>query len=259
MTGKDLKVVIADDERPAREFLKAALGPLGGASVLGEAKSGPELIELVRKTQPDLAFVDLQMPEMSGIEAVKAMGPDELPLICFVTAYDHYAVEAFELNAVDYLLKPVEIERLARSLERARKRMKADQWRDSESGRLAAAIETIERPGGRLERIPVRTGDDIVFVPVGDVVSVEAGGELLHITTSSGRRYTINYRLKDLAARLDPDKFIRLSRGSLVNLEMMEKVSVAPGGTYIVTLRNGQKLSSSRSQSKMLRDRLLRL
>jgi two-component system, LytTR family, response regulator len=259
MTGKDLRVVIADDERPAREFLKRVLGPIGGAIVLGEAGSGPELVGLIRKTKPDLAFVDLQMPEMSGIQAVKAIGPDEMPLVCFVTAFDHYAVEAFELNAVDYLLKPVEIERLALSLERARKRMEADKWRDSESGRLASAIEIIERTGKRLERVPVRIGDDIVFVPAGDIVSVAAGGELLHIATLNGRRYTINYRLKDLAARLDPEKFIRLSRGSLVNLEMMEKVSVAPGGTYIVTLRNGQKLSTSRSQSKTLRERLLKL
>jgi two-component system LytT family response regulator len=256
-----LRIVIADDERPARAFLRNLLADFEDAEIVGEAENGAEAVELIEKTRPDLALLDLNMPEVGGLEAVKMIRKNILPLVAFVTAYDEFAVQAFEVNAVDYLLKPVERARLRETLNRAHERLETADFREKESLNLQAAAVTIEETGKRdfLERIPIRQRDEIILLPVAEVASIVAEGELLHITTAHSERYTINFRLKDLEARLAPDKFVRLSRGTLCNLEMIRKISPLPGGTYLVTLKNNQQLAASRLQSRILREQLLRL
>ncbi len=256
-----LRVIVADDERPAREFLKRLLREFPNVKLIGEVENGADAVELIKKKKPDLALLDLQMPEVSGLEAVKLLRKTQMPLVAFVTAYDEYAVQAFELNAVDYLLKPVEKSRLHETLNRASERLEQTDWRESESGRIksaSAAYEEATRPA-YLDRIPVKLREEILLVPVADVASVVADGELLHLTTASNQKYTINFRLKDLETRLDERQFVRLSRSALVNLEMISSVSPLPGGTYLITLKNGQELSSSRIQSKILRSKLFKL
>ena len=256
-----LRVLIADDERPARAFLKGVLKSFGEVEVVGEAENGAEAVEMIRALKPDLALLDLQMPEVSGLEAVRLLSKEDVPLIAFVTAYDHYAIQAFELNAVDYLLKPVERERLQVTLERASERLEQADWRPEENEKLRRAVQThdeLER-ADLLERIPVKKRDEIYLVPVVEIASIIADGELLRITTVENQRYDINFRLKDLEPRLDPSKFIRLSRGALVNLDVVSHISPMPGGTYAVSLTNGQEVTSSRLQSKILRSKLLRL
>ena len=169
-------------------------------------------------------------------------------------------MRAFELNAVDYLLKPVTRARLAETLTRARERLEHDDLRAEEIERLERAAEQYdeERGAGRLERIPVKKRDEILLVPVERIASVESEGELLHIMTDTNERHTITRALKDLEARLDPDEFIRLSRGALARVALIESVSPMPGGTLVVTLRSGQKLPVSRQRSKVLRERLLK-
>ena len=256
-----LRIVIADDERPARAFLRNLLVDFEDVEIVGEAENGAEAVELIEKTRPDLALLDLNMPEVGGLEAVKMIRKNILPLIAFVTAYDEFAVQAFEVNAVDYLLKPVERARLRETLNRANERLETADFREKESLNLQAAAATIEETEKRefLERIPIRLRDEIILLPVAEVASIIAEGELLHITTARSERYTINFRLKDLEARLAPDKFVRLSRGTLCNLEMIRKISPLPGGTYLVTLKNNQQLAASRLQSRILREQLLRL
>jgi len=256
-----LRIVIADDERPARAFLRNLLADFEDVEIVGEAENGAEAVELIEKMRPDLALLDLNMPEVGGLEAVKMIRKNILPLIAFVTAYDEFAVQAFEVNAVDYLLKPVERARLRETLNRAHERLETADFREKESLNLQAAAATIEETGKRefLERIPIRLRDEIILLPVAEVASIVAEGELLHITTARSERYTINFRLKDLEARLAPDKFVRLSRGTLCNLEMIRKISPLPGGTYLVTLKNNQQLAASRLQSRILREQLLRL
>jgi two-component system LytT family response regulator len=256
-----LRIVIADDERPARAFLRNLLADFEDVEIVGEAENGAEAVELIEKTRPDLALLDLNMPEVGGLEAVKMIRKNVLPLVAFVTAYDEFAVQAFEVNAVDYLLKPVERARLRETLNRAHERLETADFREKESLNLQAAAATIEETGKRefLERIPIRLRDEIILLPVAEVASIVAEGELLHITTARSERYTINFRLKDLEARLAPDKFVRLSRGTLCNLEMIRKISPLPGGTYLVTLKNNQQLAASRLQSRILREQLLRL
>ena len=184
-----------------------------------------------------------------------------MPLIAFVTAYDEYAVRAFEVNAVDYLLKPVEKSRLRETLNRAQERIEHAEIVAEQSDRIGdalAAIESSVRPP-LLERIPVRRRDEIVIVPVNQIASIVAEGELLYLTTNKGERHVITYRLKDLEARLDPSQFIRLGRGTLANVDAIAKVHVMPGGTHQAQLNNGQKLQVSRLQSRILRERFLKL
>jgi len=256
-----IRIVIADDERPARSFLKNILQEFEDVKIVGEAEDGAEAVEMIKTVKPDLALLDLQMPLASGIEVVKILRKSQLPLVAFVTAYDEYAVQAFELNAVDYLLKPIEKSRLRETLNRAHERLEQNDFRATESANLKAAVAVYEESVNKtpLERIPVRLRDEILLIPVSEVVSVTADGELLHITNLNGKKYTINYRLKDIEARLDENKFVRLSRSAVVNLEMIAKISPMPGGTYLIRLKDGQEISSSRFQSRLLREKLLKL
>jgi two-component system LytT family response regulator len=256
-----LRLIIADDERPAREFLKSVLREFEFIELVGEADNGSDAVELIKQEKPDLALLDLQMPEMSGIDVVKALRKTQLPLVAFITAYDEYAVQAFEVNAVDYLLKPVEKSRLQETLNRAAERLEEKDWRETESEKLKQAVETYDESSRNepLERIPVKHREEIYLIPVGDVASIVADGELLQITTRKSQRYVINHRLKDLEMRLDEKKFVRLSRGAMVNLDSVKSVSPMPGGTYLITLNNGQEIQSSRLQSKILRSKLLKI
>jgi two-component system LytT family response regulator len=256
-----LRVVVADDERPARSFIIALLRSFDDVTVVGEAESGREAVAMIESTRPDLALLDWQMPELDGIGVVRALKKHEMPLIAFVTAYDEYAVRAFEVNAVDYLLKPVEKKRLRETLNRAQERIEHAEIVSEQATRVGAALDTYETTPRTpyLERIPVRQREEVLIVPVVNVASIVADGELLKITTTQNERYTITYRLKDLEGRLDPARFVRLGRGTLANVDLITKVSLMPGGTHVAILSNGQKLPVSRLQSRILRERFLRL
>jgi two-component system LytT family response regulator len=192
---------------------------------------------------------------------IRLLRKGRMPLIAFVTAFDEYAVRAFEMNAVDYLLKPVDPSRLRTTVNRALERLERADLRPDEADRIrAAALEyTARAPQSLLRRIPVRKRDDIYLVPVDQIVSVVADGELLHITTRTDERHTITYRLKDLAARLDPAQFVRISRGTLLNVAMIQKITPMPGGTYVAVLHGGAQHQVSRIRGRVLRDQLLRL
>ncbi len=260
MTAR-LRVVVADDELPARSFLVSLLRTFDDVLVVAEAASGTEAVAVIERETPDLALLDWQMPELDGMGVVGMLKKEAMPLIAFVTAYDEYAVRAFEVNAVDYLLKPVERARLRETLDRALERMEHADLISEQSTRVSGAIsdyETLVKPP-YLERIPVRHREEVVIVPVHQIASIVAEGELLKITTTHNERHTITYRLKDLERRLDPARFIRLGRGTLANVDLITKMSVMPGGTHVAVLANGQKLPVSRLQSRILRERFLTL
>jgi DNA-binding LytR/AlgR family response regulator len=255
-----LRVVVADDERPARTFLVSQLCEFEDVAVVGEAATGAEAVALIERVGPDLALLDLQMPELDGLAVVGLLRRVRMPLVAFVTAYDEYAVRAFEMNAVDYLLKPVELPRLRQTINRAVERLERAEMRADDAERIrAAATEIARSPGTLLRRIPVRKRDDIILVPVEQIVSIVANGELLDIMTRGSERFTITYRLKDLEARLDPAEFVRLSRGTIVSVAAIRRVTPVPGGTYLLTLENGQEHQVSRQRARILRDQLLRL
>jgi two-component system LytT family response regulator len=257
MSGR-LRVMIADDERPARSFLASILQGFEDVDLIGEATNGVEAIKMIKEDSPDLALLDLQMPEIDGLGVVRRLSPQQAPLIAFVTAYDEHAVDAFELNAIDYLLKPVARGRLRETLNRVQERLEQAEFQ-SDLGReitprlLSPKLSSLERyPTFYLERIPIRKKEEILLIPVREIASIIAEGELLHLTTLQKVSYNISYRLKDLEARLDPQQFIRLGRGTLANLQALQRVSPLPGGTYLATLSNGQQLHISRLQGRQL-------
>lgn len=256
-----LRTIIADDERPAREFLKNLLREFDFVELVGEAENGSEAIEIIKNLKPDLALLDLQMPEITGIEVVKLIRKSQMPIIAFVTAFDEYAIQAFEVGATDYLLKPIEKSRLAETLARASERLEHKDFREVETEKIKKTIESYDEIVRQpfLERIPVKRNEEILLVPVREIASIIADGELLYITNLQNKRFIINYRLKDLEMRLSPEKFIRLSRGALVNLEMISSVAPMPGGTYEIKLKNGQEIISSRLQSRILREKIFKL
>ena len=256
---KLLRVVLADDERPARRFLINLLKTFPEVEVVGEAASGTEAIDLIESLKPDLVLLDLNMPEAGGLDVARLVKAGATPSIAFVTAYDEFAVQAFELNAIDYLLKPVERERRATTIDRARTR--AEATASERASGLTAASAALDSAARRsyLERIPVRRRDETMILPVRQIASVVAEGELLHLTTVANERFTISHRLHALESRLDPRRFVRLSRGTLAALDQIQKVSPMPGGTYQVQMANGQTLAVSRIQARVLRDTLLRI
>lgn len=259
-----LRVLIADDERPARAFLKSILAHFEDVEVVGEATDGADAIAQIETLVPDLVLMDLHMPEINGLAAMRLLRKDCASLVAFVTAYDQHAIEAFEMNAVDYLLKPVEPARLRRTINRAMERLEHADFASiaiRESARVRAAADafagaTIRSP---LQRIPIRRAEETIFVPVEDVATVIADGELLRLTTMQNDRHIITYRLKDLEARLPEGMFVRLSRGALAAVARIRSVSPMPGGTYSVLMANGQRIDVSRVRSRVIRSQLLKL
>jgi two-component system LytT family response regulator len=254
-----LRVVLADDERPARRFLVNLLESFSDLEIAGEASNGKDALDLIEHERPDLALLDLHMPETGGLDVARLLKAGAAPSIAFVTAHDEFAIEAFELNAIDYLLKPVERERLGTTIERARARAgRPPAEREQRLAAASLALESASQPH-YLERIPVRRKDDTVILPVRQIASIVAEGELLHLTTAANERFIISHRLHALEARLDPHRFVRLSRGTLAAVDQIQKVTPLVGGTCQVQLANGQTLQVSRIQSRALRDTLLRL
>lgn len=256
-----LRVIVADDERPARQFLVTMLRSFEDVDIVGEAQSGKETMRLIEQTQPDLAFLDLQMPEMDGLSIVRSLRHGRIPLVAFVTAFDEHAVSAFEIEALDYLLKPVDRNRLRKTINRAHERLErdalAEQGSDRQPGPADRPVPTLA--GQYIDRFPIRKQDDIYLLPVHHIASVVSEGELMHVTTLGKERYTMNYRLKTLESKLDPKRFLRVGRGALVNVDAIAKITTMPGGVYLVTLTNTQQLRVSRSQSRALRGHLLQV
>ena len=256
---RPLRVILADDERPARRFLVNLLKSFPDVEIAGEAGNGNDALDLIETERPDLALLDLHMPDTGGLDVARLVNAGATPSIAFVTAHDDFAIEAFELNAIDYLLKPVARDRLARTIERARTRA-AEPAAERAQRLTAAAVALDSRSHTQyLERIPVRRKDETEILPVRQIASIVAEGELLHLTTIANERFIISHRLHALEARLDPRRFVRLSRGTLAAVDQIQKVSPLVGGTCQVQLANGQTLQASRIQSRVLRETLLRL
>ena len=255
-----IRVLIADDERPARSLLTALLATQSDVVLVGEATDGQDALEKIVALRPDLALLDLQMPQLDGMEVVRLLDREQMPLVAFVTAWDQHALEAFELNAIDYVLKPVEGGRLRETLNRAQERLEKRELRDEATDSVRRVAEGLASSSDTpLRWIPVRRKDETRLVAVADVSSIIADGELLHLYTLDRTRLTITYRLKDLEARLESADWIRLGRGTLARVSSIERLVAMPGGTFVARMKTGQELSVSRLQSKVLRDRLLKL
>ena len=249
-----IRTVVADDQPIARQRILSLLADENDVEVVAEAASGPEVVAAVRRLSPDLVFLDMQMPELDGLGVIQAIGPERMPPTIFVTAYDEYAIQAFEVHALDYLLKPFGRVRFQAALARARKQLQ-QQRADALAGRLVALVDELRAPEPKGERLIVRTGGRVVFVNTDQIDWVEAEGNYvrLHVATDS---YLVRDTMANVMARLGEGRFFRIHRSRIVRVERIKELRLAPGGDYDVVLKTGLKLGLSRLYKEALQERL---
>jgi two-component system LytT family response regulator len=250
-----MRIIIVDDEAPARGRLRDLLAEIADSEVVGEAENGVQALEAIQALRPDLVLLDIQMPLLGGLDLVRELRGPNPPMIAFVTSYDQYALEAFEVSAIDYLLKPVSRERLEKALSRAR------EWKRAQAGaqagealeRLAAALA--QKPQPPLERIVVYRGQKVLLIPIEKIQAFVAEDELVFAVSADGRAL-VKYTLRDLEARLDPARFTRVHKQTIVNLNhLVELEPIAKGGAT-ARLACGAIVEISRRYAMDLRERL---
>jgi len=244
------RCLIVDDEPPARRKLRRFLTGYADIDVVGEAGDGAEAVELIRHLEPDLVLLDVQMPELDGFAVLSALHDQPLPYVIFVTAYEEYAVRAFEVGAVDYLLKPVDPDRFRIALDRALTQLAAPAA-EGFAGRLERVLELLADSKEFVDRFLVKRGSRSVFVPATDVEWIEAAGNYLRLHTSSGV-HVVRGTMRDAERRLDKRRFVRIHRSRAVNLDRVSYLEPWSHGDQLVVLRSGEKLVMSRR----FRDRL---
>jgi two-component system LytT family response regulator len=246
-----LTTLIVDDEPLAREGLRVLLSRDREVSAIREARDGREAVAAIRESNPDLVFLDVQMPEMDGFEVVREIGAEDMPAVVFVTAHDQYAIQAFEINALDYLLKPVIEERFVKALVRAKSRIHSNVAADS-NRQIIGLLETIVSPRSYLKRLAVRSAGKTAFVDVEDVDWME--GAENYVELHAGQvSHLLHVTMNILEKSLDPEMFLRIHRSIIVNLGRIKNVQSGAHGEYVVTLRDGARLQSGRTYSDRLR------
>jgi two-component system response regulator LytT len=257
-----LSAVIVDDEQLARDELTFLLKDVGDVHVVAQGKNGLEAVHLIREHNPDLVFLDVQMPGLTGFEVARRLleHGDESPALIFVTAFDQYAIEAFEVNAVDYLLKPVDAARLEQALQRARRRLGSD--RSAEKAPLNDQLERIVKMMAgrqiRRDQVAVKVGERFLLIQADDIIYASLADESINIVTGHVAG-TSNYRtLDDLQARLDPDVFWRVHRSHLININKIKEIVPWFSRNYILRMKDAKstEIPVSRSQTKRLREYL---
>lgn len=251
MAPKPVRTVIVDDEPLARDKLRAFLARHPGFELVGEAGDGLSASRLIEGERPDLVLLDIQMPEMDGFEVLAAVDTEPVPYIIFITAYDHYAIQAFEVGAIDYLLKPVAPDRFDQALGRARHQL--DRGAGDLADRLARALEQVAPARPRVERFLVKDQGRSRFVAAGEVEWIEAAGNYLKLHTPGGT-HLVRATMKEIESRLDPARFARVHRTSIVNVDRIQYLEPWSHGDQLMVMKSGEKLMLSRRY----RDRLPR-
>ena len=243
-----IRAVIVDDESLARQVVREHLAPHQEIEIIGECANGFEAVKLITEQKPDLIFLDIQMPKLDGFEVLELI--DTGSAIVFVTAHDTYAIRAFEVHAVDYLLKPFGAERFEAALDRARERLNANSPTAAVPATELAA--TARPPAQYLERIPVRDGAQVFIIPVSKLDFAEAQDDYVALSTE-GKKHLKQQPISSLEAALDPSRFLRIHRSYIVNLERVVKVEPYGKDTHVAVLRNGVQLPVSRAGYARLR------
>jgi two-component system LytT family response regulator len=258
MSAAPLRTIIVDDEPLARRGLKLRLEENSSVELVAECANGEEALRAIAELSPDLVFLDIQMPVMDGFDVVRRLQGDNMPLVVFVTAFDEYAVEAFEINAIDYLLKPADEERLAAAVDRAiehhQKQNLADHKRNLMdacihlTGATAATIEEIAHgeSSAYADKLSIKDGDEVQLVPVDTIDWVDAAGDYMCVHVA-GVTHIMRSTMKQLEALLNPVKFIRIHRSTIVNADRITSAQGITNGEYLLTLENDSRLKVSRS------------
>jgi two-component system LytT family response regulator len=245
---RKIRAVIVDDEELARQVIRELLIPHPEIEVVGECANGLEAVKIAAETKPDLIFLDIQMPKLDGFEVLELIGTEKA--IIFVTAYDSYAIRAFEVHAVDYLLKPFGAERFEAALERAKQRLDS---RSPSATVPATELAAAARPPTQyLERIPVRDGTQVFIIPVSKLDFAEAQDDYVALS-SEGKKHLKQQPISSLEAALDPSRFLRIHRSYIVNLERVAKVEPYGKDSHVAVLRSGVQLPVSRAGYARLR------
>ena len=272
---ENIRVLVVDDEPLARMRIEDLLAHEEGAVVVGSATNGIEAVERIRTLKPDLVFLDVQMPGKTGIEVVREIGAEQMPATIFVTAYDHFAVQAFDVAAVDYLVKPFDDERFEQAFRRARRHVELEEMGELRE-RLLAVLDQGPRGGGSggtgdgahapappaprnderyLERIAVEMRGKVRVVPVAQIEYITASGPYVELHTNE-RAYLIREAIQTLEHRLDPNRFLRIHRSIIVRVDLIDTFHRGAGGDYEVQLKSGVRLRVSRSRREELERRL---
>lgn len=254
MSARRLRVVVVDDEPLVRLGLRRTLSGIPDVELIADCRHGLEALKVIRKEKPDLLLLDIQMPGLSGFDLVEALEEAERPAIIFVTAFDEYAVKAFEIEAVDYLLKPFDDARVARAIARAGQRIAADREEAGSSG-MAGLVSMANARAPHLERLIVRERGRSEVIAVGDVDWFEAADNYvrLHLGT---RRELVRETLTNLEGRLDPARFQRVHRSAIVTLGRIRSLAAEQSGDAVATLHSGATVAVSRTYRKALEQRL---
>ena len=267
-----IRVLIVDDEPLARQRLEDLLRAESGVEIVASVDNGAAAVEAVRSLRPDIAFLDVQMPGKTGIDVVREVGPEAMPLTIFVTAYDRYALQAFDLAAVDYLVKPFDDERFEQAFQRARRYVELEEMgelrerllavldggaRSGSASAPAAALSSGGSSGGSpyLERIAVEMRGKVRVVPVSQIEYITASGPYVELHTSE-RAYLIREAIHTLEEKLDPNRFLRIHRSIIVRVDLIDTFHRGAGGDYEVQLKSGARLRVSRSRREELERRL---
>jgi two-component system LytT family response regulator len=254
-----VRALIVDDEPLARAHLKSLLRERGDVDVIGECGDGRSAIDQIRRLTPDLVLLDIQMPELDGLEVIREVGPDAMPAVVFVTAYDEHALAAFEVHAFDYILKPVSRQRFTRSIDRVVGLIRSDAKEQSVTDRpLAALIEAMRGERSALDRIAVKADGRVQFIRVGEIDWIEADDDLVRIHVGKAvhaHRSTLTH----LEERLPASKFLRVHRSTLVNVDRIREIQPWFQGDWVLILSDGTRLHSGKSYRSKVREYIERL
>jgi two-component system, LytTR family, response regulator len=249
-----IRALVVDDEPLARDRLRMLLASENWLEIVHECADGMSAVTAIQKLRPDLVFLDVEMPGASGFDVIEAIGADRMPFVVFVTAYDKYAIRAFDVHAVDYLLKPFDRDRFHQALTRARQQL--EQRSDGElERRLLALMKDLKPAQQRLERFVVKAGGRVFFVRSEEIDWIEAAGNYvkLHVGTDA---HLFRETMNALEARLNPDTFYRIHRSHIVNIERVRELQPWFNGEYVVFLKNGTRLTLSRGYREKLQERI---
>jgi two-component system LytT family response regulator len=254
-TLEQIHVLVADDELPARQRLMDLLRRDDQVASVSEAADGETAVDIIQRQNPDLLFLDVQMPELDGLAVIDAIGPSQMPLTVFVTAYDQHAIRAFEANALDYLLKPFSDERFEATMCRAKARLDERSMRDFGQRVMRMVSAAPAAPERRLDRLVVKAGGTTRFIRVIDIDWIEAAGVYvtLHV---GGKELLYRAALNDLAEKLDPRRFVRVHRSALINIESVLHLEPISHGEFEAVLKNGSRTRVSRTYRVQLEKRL---
>lgn len=242
-----IRTIVVDDEKPARMRLLELLRREPDVEVAGTASDGREALELIRSSRPDLVFLDVQMPKLDGFGVLSELGADELPAVIFVTAYDKYAIQAFDAHAIDYLLKPFSDQRFESAVSNARRYVGTSEVRERAAELAAAAGErqSVDPRSGFLERLVLKAGGAVTFLDVKEVDWIEAAGVYVNLHFGP-RAYLYRSSVNQLMLRLDPKQFVRIHRSAAVNTARIKELRPRSHGDFTVVLVNGTELTMSR-------------